>query len=266
MKPDPRWLDRLVSLARFTVPALLVLQGCLAAFGQGEKALGGEKETSQSCLTGAGTGSCVTAAKPGKADGQGNPWLGGERRPLYRLRPSDSVEVSFTLSPEFNQTLILQPDGFVALKEAGTVYVQGLTMLEFRDAVREAYRGYLHDPEVGVALKEFEHPSFIVGGQVGRPGKYELRSDTTVADAVAIAGGFTQIAKHSQVIVFRRVSDNLVETRLLNLKKMLNDKNLNEDVHLRPGDLIFVPQNFISKIERFWTRPSVGMYVAPTQF
>lgn len=258
---------RLRDFARCMVPALLVLQGCLAAFGQGEKALAGETETSQSCLTGAGTGSCATsAAKPGKADGQGNPWLGGERRPLYRLRPSDTVEVSFTLSPEFNQAVILQPDGFVALKEAGTVYAEGLTMPEFKEAVKQAYRGYLHEPEVGVALKDFERPYFIVGGQVGRPGKYELRSDTTVAEAVAIAGGLTPVAKHSQVIVFRRVNDDLVETRLLNLKKMLNDKNLREDVHLRPGDLVFVPQNTISKIERFWTRPSVGMYVSPTQF
>ena len=264
---DATSVGRFCKFVRCAALALLALQGCLAAFGQGEKFLAEEKETSQSCLTGAGTGSCATtAAKPGKADGQGNPRLGGERRPLYRLRPSDAVAVSFSLSPEFDQTLILQPDGFVALKDAGTVYAEGLTMPEFREAVQQAYRGYLHDPEVGVALKDFEHPYFIVGGQVGRPGKYELRSDTTVAEAVAIAGGFTQMAKHSQVIVFRRVNDDLVETRLLNLKKMLQEKNLREDVRLHPGDLIFVPQNSISKIERFLTRPSVGMYVSPTRF
>ncbi len=260
-------MKRLFKFVRFTVPVLLVLQGCHAAFAQGEKAPREVIETSQSCLTGAGTGSCTTnAAKPGKADGQGNPWLGGERRPLYRLRPSDAVEVTFTISPEFNQTLTLQPDGFVALKDAGMVYAEGLTMFEFRAAVQQAYRGYLHDPEVGVALRAFEHPYFIVGGEVGHPGKYELHSDTTVAEAVAIAGGLTTAAKHSQVVVFRRVNDDLVETRLLNLKKMLNEKNLREDVHLRPGDLVFVPQNAISKLDRFMTRPSLGMYLSPTQF
>ncbi|HLW84744.1 MAG TPA: polysaccharide biosynthesis/export family protein [Candidatus Sulfotelmatobacter sp.] len=259
-------MTRLSKFVRFTAPVVLVLHGCLAAFAQGDH-LGGEKETSQSCLTGAGTGSCTTtAATPGKADGQGNPWLGGERRPLYRLRPTDTVDVSFTLAPEFNQTLTLQPDGYVALKDAGMIYAQGLTVLEFRDAVQQAYRGYLHDPEAAVALKDFEHPYFIVGGQVGRPGRFELRSDTTVAEAVAIAGGFTPAAKHSQVIVFRRVNDDLVETRLLNLKKMLKENNLREDVHLRPGDLVFVPQNAISKLDRFLTRPSVGMYVSPSQF
>jgi polysaccharide biosynthesis/export protein len=260
-------MKRLFKFVRFTASALLVLQGCLAAFAQRDKSLGGEKETSQSCLTGAGTGSCTTtAAKPGEADGLGNSWLGGQRRPLYRLRPMDAVEVSFTLAPEFNQTLTLQPDGFVALKDAAPVYAEGLTIPEFRAAVEQAYRGYLHDPEAGVVLKDFVHPYFIVGGQVGRPGKYELRSDTTVAAAVAIAGGLAPAAKHSQVIVFRRVNDDLVETRVVDLKKMLNQKNLREDVHLQPGDLVFVPQNFISKIERFVTRPTMGMYVSPTQF
>ena len=90
--------------------------------------------------------------------------------------------------------------------------------------MQKAYRGYLHDPQVAVALKEFERPYFIVGGEVGKPGKYELRSDTTVAEAVQIAGGLTQQAKHSQVVLFRRVNDDLVETRLLNLKKMLKRK------------------------------------------
>jgi polysaccharide biosynthesis/export protein len=264
---DAATVRRRFRFVRVTVPVLLALQGCLAAFAQGDKSPGGTIETSQSCLTETGTGGCTTnAAKPGEADGQGNLWLGGQRRPLYRLRPSDAVEVSFTISPEFNQTLTLQPDGFVALKDAGMVYAEGLTMLEFRAAVQQAYRGYLHDPEVGVALKAFEHPYFIVGGEVGHPGKYELHSDTTVAEAVAIAGGLTTAAKHSQVIVFRRVNDDLVETRLLNLKKMLNEKNLREDVHLRPGDLVFVPKNAISKMDRFLSRPSVGMFMSPTQF
>jgi protein involved in polysaccharide export with SLBB domain len=87
-----------------------------------------------------------------------------------------------------------------------------------------------------------------------------------VAEAVEIAGGMTPQAKHSQVVLFRRVNDDLVETRLLNLKKMLKDRSLGEDAHLRPGDMVFVPQNTISKIDRYLTRSSLSMYVSPTQF
>lgn len=139
-------------------------------------------------------------------------------------------------------------------------------MPEFAAAVEKAYRGCLHDPEAAVVLKDFERPYFVVGGQVGKPGKYELRSDTTVAEAVQIAGGFTSEAKHSQVVVFRRVNDDLMETRVLDMKKMLKQISLKEDAHLRPGDLVFVPQNTISKIARFMSRPSVSMYMNSSQF
>src|SRR5579863_9648010 len=260
----------LVGWTRVAVMGLLLLQLCVAAFSQEEKRernLGASPESSQASQTGAGARSTgMAAAKPGEADGMGNPRLGGERRPLYRLNRSDVVMLSFTLSPEFDQTLTIQPDGYVALKDARPVLAQGLTLEEFQETVREAYAGYLHDPQVAVALKDFERPYFIVGGEVGKPGKYELRSDTTVAEAVQIAGGLTQQAKHSQVVLFRRVNDDLVETRLLNLKKMLKQSSLKEDAHLRPGDMVFVPQNEISKIARFLTKPSLSMYMSPTQF
>lgn len=239
-----------------------------AVFAQGQKTTPeADNQASQSGLTGAGVGgSQAAAANPGGADGQGNPLLGGSRRPLYRLRPSDVVEVTFSVAPEFNQTLTVQPDGFVMLKDAGPVQAQGLSVPEFRQAVQAAYRGYLHDPEAAVALKDFERPYFVVGGKVGKPGKYELRSDTTVAEAVEIAGGFTQQAKHSQVVLFRRVNDDLVEAKLLNLKRMLKQSSLKEDAHLRPGDMVFVPQNTISKIGRFLTKPALSMYMNSAQF
>lgn len=225
-----------------------------------------EVQVSRSSLTGAAAGNeKLTAAKPGRADGLGNPML-GERRPLYRLRSSDVVEVTFTVAPEFNQTLTVQPDGYVMLKDAGAVEAQGLTVPEFREAVKKAYTGYLHDPEAAVVLKDFERPYFVVGGQVGKPGKYELRSDTTVTEAVAIAGGLTPDAKHSQVVLFRRINEDLMETRVLNLKKMLKESSLREDAHLRAGDMVFVPQNTISKIARFVSRPSVSMYMNSSQF
>lgn len=263
MKPFVGW-------TRVAVMGVLLLQLCVAAFAQEEtrkQDLGTGLQSSPTSQTGAGTGSeGMAAARPGQADGKGNPRLGGERRPLYRLTRSDVVALTFTLSPEFDQTLTLQPDGYVALKDAGPVLAQGLTLEEFRAAVGRAYTGYLHDPQVAVALKEFEHPYFVAGGEVGKPGKYELRAETTVIEAVEIAGGFTHEARHSQVLLFRRVNDDVVEARVYDLKRMLKEKSLGELPQLRPGDLIFVPQNSISKIERFLSKPSLSMYVSSTQF
>src|SRR5581483_10747507 len=222
-----RCTDRWIALVFLVI-------GCgSAAVAQGNRADGSADQASRSGLTGAeAEGSSTTAANPGGADGLGNPLLGGVRHPLYRLRPSDVLELTFTVAPEFNQVLTVQPDGYVMLKDAGLVRAQGLNVQEFSAAVHQAYSGYLHDPQAAVALKEFERPYFIVGGEVGKPGKYELRSDTTVAEAVQIAGGLTHQARHSQVVVFRRVNEDLVETRLVNLKRMLKQSRLAEDTHL----------------------------------
>jgi polysaccharide biosynthesis/export protein len=205
-------------------------------------------------------------SQPDGADGTGNPVLGRERHPLYRLSKSDVVEISFTFAPEFNQTVTVQPDGYITLKDAGHLVAEGLTAAELERAVGAAYSATLHDPQVTVALKDFEHPYFIASGEVARPGKYELRGSTTIAAAVAVAGGFTQQAKHSQVVLFRRVSRELLEARVLNVKRMLNDRDLNEDVPLQPGDYIFVPRSAISRVMRFVPATSMGMYSSAPKF
>jgi polysaccharide export outer membrane protein len=216
----------------------------------------------------AGTGATVNSAtaKPDEAGGMGDPVLGGERHPLYRLRKSDVVEAAFTFSPEFNQNLTVQPDGFVALKGAGAVYAEGLTLSQLQLAISEAYCNFLHDPEITLALRDFDKPYFLASGEVTRPGKYELRSDTTVTEAIAIAGGFTKQARHSQVVLFRRVSLEVAETHVLDLKRMLNSRDLREDLHLRPGDFIFVPQSRITRIRRFVPANSLSWYMNPLQF
>lgn len=202
----------------------------------------------------------------GKAEVSGDPALGGEHHPLYRLSKSDTVEVDFTFSPEFNQNLTVQPDGFVALRGAGTLFAEGLTVAQLQQAITAGYRGVLHDPEITVTLREFEKPYFLASGEVARPGKYELRGDLTVNEAVAIAGGFTQQARHSQVVLFRRVSTDIAEARLVDLKKMLNSRNLREDFHLQAGDFVFVPQSRISKIRKYVPASAMNWYMNPLQF
>src|SRR5262249_53999986 len=146
-------------------------------------------------------------------------------------------------SPEFNQILTIQPDGFVVLRGAGLLLAEGQTLDQLQHGLTKAYNEFLHNPEITVTLKDFEKPYFLASGEVARPGKYELRSDLTVNEAVAIAGGFTQQALHSQVVLFRRVSSDTAEAHVIDIKRMLNSRDLREDRHLQPGDLVYVPQN-----------------------
>jgi polysaccharide export outer membrane protein len=187
----------------------------------------------------------------------------GVRNPRYRLRPGDVIELSFAFQPEFNQSIPVQPDGFATLRQIGDLQVSGLTVPEFKAMVVSRYGVILNNNEIEVQLKDFEKPYFMADGQVGHPGKFELRGQTTVTQGLAMSGGMNSSAKHSQVLLFRRVNDQWFETKVLDVKRMVKDKNLAEDIELQPGDLIFVPRNRISKIERFVPSPGLGMALAP---
>jgi len=185
------------------------------------------------------------------------------RNPRYQLVKDDVLQLNFALTPEFNQTVTVQPDGFITLLGVGDLHVEGQTVPDVTESIRAAYSKTLHNPILTVRLTEFEKPYFIAGGEVGHPGKFELRGDTTLTEAVAIAGGFTESSKHSQVWLFRRVSNDWVETRQFNLKKMLKSGNLHEDAHLRPGDMLYVPRNTYSKIKRFIPVATLGTFFNP---
>jgi len=182
-----------------------------------------------------------------------------ERNPRYQLRKGDSFEMDLPFSPEFNQTVPVQPDGFVTLKGVGSVFVEGQTVPELTSTLKSAYAKILHDPVITISMKDFEKPYFIAAGQVGRPGKYELRSAITVTEAVAIAGGFNDRSKHSEVVLYRPTPGGAFEAKVLNIKKLLASHNLSEDVRLQPGDLVYVPQNTFSKVRPYIPSPGVGV-------
>ncbi len=184
-----------------------------------------------------------------------------QRNPRYALCKGDVFDLTFPFTPEFNQTVTIQPDGYITVTELGDLYVAGKTIPELKELLQSDYSKILHDPAINIVMKDFEKPYFIAGGEVAHPGKYDLRDDTTLTQAIAVAGGFTQSAKHSQVFVFRRVENNWVEVKKLDVKKMLKAGNLSEDIHLQPGDMFFVPQNGISKFGKYLPNPGIGMTV-----
>lgn len=188
-----------------------------------------------------------------------------QRYPRYRLRSSDVIDLTFRFTPEFNQEVTVQPDGYIQARGLqNDVYVQGLTVAEMTTALQKAYSNILNEPEISVTLKDFDRPYFVAGGLVGKPGKYDLRGTTTATQAVAIAGGFSDGAKNSQVVLFRKAnSDDWVEVKVLNLKEVLKGKKLNEDTVLQPGDMLYVPKSTWSKIEKFLPRSSLGAYFSP---
>ena len=174
-----------------------------------------------------------------------------ERHPRYLLQREDVLLLTFPLTPELNQTVTVQPDGYINLQNAPSVYAQGLTAPELITAIKKAYEGVLHDPVVNVDIQDFQKPFFTVSGQVGKPGQYELRSEITVAEAIAIAGGMTMQTAKTQIFLFHRTSKDWVEVKKVNLHDVLNGKHANEDAMIQSGDMIYVPEKFISNFRKY---------------
>jgi polysaccharide export outer membrane protein len=235
------------------VLSAMLLGNAPSAFPAQEEQKAGSHDSTPEVIDGSRSASIHMPAGP----------IGLQRRnPRYQLCRDDVMDLNFPFTPEFNQLAVtVQPDGYITLLGIGDLHVEGLTVPEVTQSLRTAYAKILHDPVITVVLKDFDKPYFIASGQVGHPGKFDLRGDTTVTQAVAIAGGFTDQAKHSQVLLFRRVSNDWVEVKKLDLKQMLQAANLSEDLHLRPGDMLFVPKNAVSKIRPWVPYPSLGLYL-----
>ena len=198
-----------------------------------------------------------------RAQDQRPPRLTTVTEERYRLQPGDVIEVQFRYSPEFNQTVTVQPDGYISLEIGGDLKLAGLTVEETRRMILRKAGARLQDPVATVLLKEFQKPYFVVAGEVAQPGKIEMRERVTAIQAIMLAGGMKEGARSSQVIVFRKINSDMAEVKLLDLKSIKRTGDLENDLTLQPGDMVYVPRDKISKIERFMKLASVVAFMAP---
>jgi polysaccharide biosynthesis/export protein len=198
------------------------------------------------------------------ARGSDGPSQFADRNPRYKLQPNDVVEVQYRYTPEYNQVASVQPDGFVTLPLLGDVQLGGLNLIQARQEIFTLASIRLKDPEVSLILREFDRPKFTVTGEVQSSGRFELRGNTSVLDAIAIAGGFkTASAGRSQVLLIRRVNGIYSQTKILDVKQLIKRQTFAEDEQLRAGDILIVPQNTISKVERYMKWANLGVYASP---
>jgi polysaccharide biosynthesis/export protein len=227
-----------------TIILILIASGCPGLSGQANRS---------------------SSSQPSEAKSANQPVL-QSRDQRYRLERGDVFDLDFAFTPDFNQIVTIQPDGYISLRGVGDLKIVGQTIPEASETIRVAYLEVLNNPKVVIMLKDFEKPYFIAGGWVGKPGRYDLRGETTLSQAIQVAGGLKDGAKPSQVILFRGVSTDLVEVKKLNLKAIFAGKNLSEDVHLMPGDMFLVPQSVFAKIAPYIPRASIGTYFQPGSF
>lgn len=188
-----------------------------------------------------------------------------QHHPQYRLERNDVLEIKYRYTPEFDQTITVGPDGYVSLEGIGDMVAAGLTMTEFHDTLVKRSSERLENPVVTISLKEFDKPHVYVEGEVNTPGKVELRSDLCLTDAIAMAGGFKSSAKQSEVLLLQHPDGIHGATRVVNVKKLIASKHLEEAIQLSPGDVIYVQPNGLSKIESYARLGQFGAIYSPVR-
>jgi len=156
----------------------------------------------------------------------------------YVVGPEDLIEVFVWKEPELSTTVTVRPDGMITLPLAGELHAEGSTPAQLGDEIADRLKQYMDRPLVTVVVKQINSPKISVLGEVRRPGRYLLLQTTSVLDAIAMGGGFTEFASRDYVVVLRKTAAGQQRYRL-NVKQMVNSNN-SRPFHLTPQDVVYV--------------------------
>lgn len=158
----------------------------------------------------------------------------------YRIGPEDMLQISVWNNEAMSRTAPVRPDGKISLPLLNDLHAAGLTPMELREQLMRRLADYMPHPEVSVIVTEVRSFRVTVIGQVPKPDRYEFKSAATIMDALALAGGFTEFASRSRVVVIR--SNGGKTARIpFDYDKVRDGDPGQPNLQLRPGDIVLVP-------------------------
>ena len=155
----------------------------------------------------------------------------------YAVGIGDLLRVSIWKNDELEVTVPVRPDGWVSLPLVGDVEVAGLSTERIREELTRRYEEFINAPALTVMITEINSRKVYILGEVEESGVYDILQPTSLLQALAMAGGFTEFAKRDSVVLLRQ--DPQPGRREINIKKITSGEL--PDVPLRPGDTIVVP-------------------------
>jgi polysaccharide export outer membrane protein len=159
--------------------------------------------------------------------------------PAYRLGPEDQIRVIVWENTQLTLDLVVRPDGKVSMPLIQDVVAEGLTSVELATQIQQKLLTFIKEPQVSVIVLQVNAPKYYVIGNVTRPGPYPLRSETSVLQALTLAGGFTQFASPRSIKLIRNTGGKQ-EVRKLNYYNLI-DEGGEGNFLLKSGDTIAVP-------------------------
>lgn len=170
--------------------------------------------------------------------------------PDYRLYPGDEIEVEVPSAPELNKTVTVEPDGRVSLALIDPVMVADRSVVDAEALISTAYASQLLQPRVTINVRPTPLKVFV-GGEVKNPGVYDMPGDINALQGVIMAGGFTDNAKRSEVILIRRGAAGKPMMRTVDLLRGATDPGHYDLAPLRRFDIIYVPKTGAAETDQF---------------
>jgi len=156
----------------------------------------------------------------------------------YRMGPEDVIEVFVWKEPELTTTVVIRPDGRISVPLADELVASGKTTAELQQEITERLSKYVNQPVVNVMVKQVNSLKISVLGEVRKPDVYRIKNRVTVLDAIAMAGGFTDLARPTRVILLRNTSAGPQRIKI-NIKQLVTDGD-GTAFYLQPLDTIYV--------------------------
>jgi polysaccharide export outer membrane protein len=156
----------------------------------------------------------------------------------YRLGPEDVIDVFVWKEPDLSTTVVIRPDGRISLPLANELEASGKTAVQLQQEITEKLRQFISEPVVNVMVKQVNSLKISVLGEVRKPDVYRIKNRVTVLDAIAMAGGFTDLAKTSRVIVLRNAPTGPQRIKI-NVKQAVAEES-RAPFYLQPLDTVYV--------------------------
>jgi len=174
----------------------------------------------------------------GAADSLRPTYAASPAMPEYRLGPEDVIEVFVWKQPELTTTVVIRPDGRISLPLTNELEASGRTAVQLQKEITERLREYISQPIVNVIVKQVNSLKISVLGEVRKPDVYRIKNQVTVLDAIAMAGGFTDLARPNKVIVLRNAPSGPQRIKV-NVKQAVADEG-RALFYLQPLDTVYV--------------------------
>lgn len=172
---------------------------------------------------------------------------------LYTLTVTDQIRVVIFQEDDLTKISRVDAGGNVNLPLVGDVHVAGLTVNEAQSVIAAAYRDglFLRKPQVTISIETYATREVSIQGQVKAAGRYILPAESTftVVDLVTKAGGFTDIAKGTEVTITHFTGDGKKEIRVVDVESIIRGKKKAKSddatLMLQANDIVNVPERII---------------------